>query len=131
MERIEKWKKEFIDMDDVVSDDDMFASLNKRLSGEGKEDAKDVEGLDGSGAVPEDYDPDAIILQEQMKKLEKEAEAKEEAAKKAEEEQFSKLKEEVSTELDEDKVAEVDAEQMERLKRMFGGDAKEEDKDKK
>ena len=37
VERIEKWKKEFIDMDDVVSDDDMFASLNKRLSGEGKE----------------------------------------------------------------------------------------------
>ena len=37
MERIEKWKKEFIDMDDVVSDDDMLASLQKRLSGEGKE----------------------------------------------------------------------------------------------
>ena len=37
MERIEKWQKEFIDMDDVVSDDDMFASLQKRLSGEGKE----------------------------------------------------------------------------------------------
>ena len=37
VERIEKWKKEFIDMDDVVSDDDIFSSLQKRLSGEGKE----------------------------------------------------------------------------------------------
>lgn len=36
VERIEKWKAEFIDMDDVVSDDDMFASLQKRMAGEGK-----------------------------------------------------------------------------------------------
>ena len=31
VERIEAWKKEFIDMEDVVSDDDMLESLNKRV----------------------------------------------------------------------------------------------------
>lgn len=118
VERIEKWKAEFIDMDDVVSDDDMFASLNKRLAGEGKE---DVEGMDGTGAVPEDYNPDEAVVKAQMEKLAKEQEKKEEDAAKAEEDRFSALKNEISEDLDADKVAEVDAEQMERLKRMFGG----------
>jgi len=119
VERIEKWKAEFIDVDDVVSDDDMLASLQKRMSGEGKE---DVEGLDGSGAVPEDYNPDTIVLQDQMKKMEKEQQKKEEQAAKDEDAKFSALQKEVSEESEsEDKVAEVDTEQMERLKRMFGG----------
>ena len=34
----------------------MLSSLNKRLSGESKE---DVEGLDGTGAVPQDYNPES------------------------------------------------------------------------
>merc|ERR1719183_1467835 len=122
VERIEKWKKEFIDMDDVVSDDDMFASLQKRMSGEGKE---DVEGLDGTGSVPENYNPDTAVLEAQMKKIEEEAQMKkiEEEAKEEEEEEarFSALQAELSQEESEDKVADVDAEQMERLKRMFGG----------
>jgi len=32
VERIEQWKKEFIDMDDVIADDDIMDSLNKRVS---------------------------------------------------------------------------------------------------
>ncbi len=32
VERIEQWKKEFIDMDDVIGDDDIMDSLNKRVS---------------------------------------------------------------------------------------------------
>ncbi len=37
----------------------MLSSLNKRLSGESKE---DVEGLDGTGAVSQDYNPDTVML---------------------------------------------------------------------
>lgn len=32
VERIEQWKKEFIDMEDVVADDEIMDSLSKRVS---------------------------------------------------------------------------------------------------
>ena len=121
VERIEKWKKEFIDMDDVVSDDDMLASLQKRMSGEGADEVKD---MDGKGGVAEDYDPEAAVLQAQLKKMEEEAQKKEEEQKKKEEEEdnerFNALKAEISEDESADKVAEIDTEQMERLKKMFG-----------
>ena len=110
VERIEKWKAEFIDMDDVVSDDDLMASLNKRTSGEEGEDVKD---LDGTGKIAADYDPEAEILKQQLAKTQKELEKKESEAKAVEEEEAKASLE--------DKPAEIDAEQMERLKRMFGG----------
>eukprot|EP00960_Hanusia_phi_P018592 548998-Hanusia_phi.AAC.8 len=122
VERIEKWKKEFIDMEDVVSDDDLLSSLNKRLSGEAGEDVKD---LDGTGALPEGYDPEKAIIQDQMRKMEEEME-KERLRK--EQEQEAALKD---IQVEEDKPAQVDAEQLERLKRMFGGgDSSADKKDK-
>ena len=62
--------------------------------------------MDGNrqGAVPEDYNPDAVILQDQLKKMEKEQKMKEEAAAKAEEERFEALKNELTEEAKEDKV---------------------------
>jgi len=112
VERIEKWKKEFIDMEDVVSDDDLLSSLNKRLSGEAGEEVKD---LDGTGALPEGYDPEKAIIQDQMRKMEEEMEKE---RLKKEQEQEAALKD---ITVEEDKPAQVDAEQLERLKRMFGG----------
>jgi len=55
VERIEQWKKEFIDMEDVVGDDDLMDSLNKRMSGETD---GDVDDADGSGGIPRNYSPD-------------------------------------------------------------------------
>lgn len=108
-------------MDDVVSDDDMLASLQKRMSGEGADEVKD---MDGKGGVAEDYDPEAAVLQAQLKKMEEEAQKKEEEQKKKEEEEdnerFNALKAEISEDESADKVAEIDTEQMERLKKMFG-----------
>eukprot|EP00282_Hemiselmis_andersenii_P000743 CAMPEP_0114129000 /NCGR_PEP_ID=MMETSP0043_2-20121206/11240_1 /TAXON_ID=464988 /ORGANISM="Hemiselmis andersenii, Strain CCMP644" /LENGTH=300 /DNA_ID=CAMNT_0001222243 /DNA_START=12 /DNA_END=914 /DNA_ORIENTATION=+ len=56
VERIEQWKKEFIDMEDVVSDDDVMDSLNKRMKGEVADDL-DVDA-DGTGGIGRDYQPD-------------------------------------------------------------------------
>lgn len=91
VERIEAWKKEFIDMEDVVSDDEVMNSLNKRMSGEEEE---GVSGKDGSGGVPKDYNPEPKAKTKEV--------------------------EDDAPELD-DAPAQVDAEQLERLKRMMGG----------
>eukprot|EP00283_Hemiselmis_rufescens_P015154 CAMPEP_0173440434 /NCGR_PEP_ID=MMETSP1357-20121228/22847_1 /TAXON_ID=77926 /ORGANISM="Hemiselmis rufescens, Strain PCC563" /LENGTH=291 /DNA_ID=CAMNT_0014405911 /DNA_START=27 /DNA_END=902 /DNA_ORIENTATION=+ len=56
VERIEQWKKEFIDMDDVASDDDVMESLNKRMKGEVADDL-DVDA-DGTGGIGRDYQPE-------------------------------------------------------------------------
>lgn len=61
-------------------------------------------GRSVQGAVPEDYNPDTVILQDQLKKMEKEQKMKEEAAAKAEEDRFEALKNELSEEGEGDKV---------------------------
>uniref|UniRef100_A0A7S0QPF9 Uncharacterized protein n=1 Tax=Cryptomonas curvata TaxID=233186 RepID=A0A7S0QPF9_9CRYP len=51
VERIEQWKKEFIDMEDVVADDDLQASLSKRMSGEKTEGVDDADGSGRPGGL--------------------------------------------------------------------------------
>lgn len=92
VERIEKWKKEFIDMEDVVADDDLQAALSKRMSGEK---ADGIDDADGSGGVPVDYKPEGPSDGPAPGDGGAQVEA-------------------------EDRPASVDAEQLERLKRMFG-----------
>jgi len=101
VERIEQWKKEFIDMEDVVADDEIMSSLNKRMGGEKEE---GVDDKDGSGGVPADYDATKTKAVEEKEP-------------------------DTTTAVEpEDAPAQMDAEQLERLKRMMGGGGEGSDK---